>query len=643
MNDDRYNRRIKNLEERLYSRKDRLSELKHDFSFKSPDNDDISQNWSHEEDRINKFNVAPKEKMSMVKKFLIFSILFFVASLAISALVYFGGINVIKADNVEVSVIGQTSVEGGEVLKFQVIIENRNASLLEFANLKITFPDNTRSADDINKELTRSIEEFGQVLSGERVSREISAVLFGQELSKKEINMRLEYRVAGSNAIFEKEKKFEVIISSSPINLRVDSLKEINSNQEINFDLTITSNSSELIENVMILADYAFGFDFIKSDKNPVQSNNLWNIGSLAPGKSKSLSIRGKLSGQDGDEKSFRFSVGVQSKLNPKEIEPIFLTAVESVEIKKPFIGLTLALDGDISPEKGVYAGKDIRSDIEWVNNLNDSINNVEIKVKLEGIALNKNSVRVEKGFYNSAENVVVWDKNSNDELINIDQGQRGKVKFSFSLISPNASNIETYRNSVVNLSASVKGRRVSDIQVPQEISSQEERKVLLMSDLSHSSRLVYNFGQFQNSGPLPPKAEQTTTYTVIWTVANTVNDFRDVEIRAKLPAYVGWLNVRSSQSENISYDENSGFIIWKIDRVKAGAGYTNSAKEVAFQVSFLPSVSQVGSKPIIINEPEITGYDIFANAEFKATGKSINSDLSTDPAAAATSGTVVR
>ena len=57
-----------------------------------------------------------------------------------------------------------------------------------------------------------------------------------------------------------------------------------------------------------------------------------------------------------------------------------------------------------------------------------------------------------------------------------------------------------------------------------------------------------------------------------------------------------------------------------------AGAGYKGPAKQVAFQVALLPSVSQVGTNPEIIGpvtvraKDKITTIDIFSNASALTT-----------------------
>ena len=108
----------------------------------------------------------------------------------------------------------------------------------------------------------------------------------------------------------------------------------------------------------------------------------------------------------------------------------------------------------------------------------------------------------------------------------------------------------------------------------------------------------------------MPPKAEKETTYTVIWTVTNTSNKVKNAKVSAILPIYTKWLSKTAPDSEHISYNLQNSEIIWDLGDVPAGAGIDSPAREVAFQISFLPSVSQIGSTPVILSGAVLTGTD---------------------------------
>ena len=64
------------------------------------------------------------------------------------------------------------------------------------------------------------------------------------------------------------------------------------------------------------------------------------------------------------------------------------------------------------------------------------------------------------------------------------------------------------------------------------------------------------------------------------------------------------------------------------MDRISKGTGITGSERNVSFQVSFTPSLSQVGAIPLIINDAILTGHDDFANVDIRVNKASLNTRL---------------
>jgi hypothetical protein len=111
------------------------------------------------------------------------------------------------------------------------------------------------------------------------------------------------------------------------------------------------------------------------------------------------------------------------------------------------------------------------------------------------------------------------------------------------------------------------------------------------------------------------------TTYTVTWTVTNPLNNLTGATVVATLPPYMKWLNNVSPDSEKVSYDSNTNQITWNVGNVSSGAGSISPAREVSFQVSILPSVSQIGSTPDLIEQATVSSI-------FQA----VTTELSNDP-----------
>lgn len=593
-----------------------------------------TNDWSHEGEEIQeKKPLFFKEKkgMTFVMKFFIISILFFLIASGVAFYRFYYGSNTISANNIDVSIVGPVSVSGGQKISLDIKVDNNNKTDLKAVDLRVEYPDGSRSIDDLKTELKRTRDTLGDIPQGESATKIVEAILFGEEKSKKEIKITVEYRISGSSAIFYKEKIYEVVISDSPVSIEVLGLKEVNANQATDFSIVIISNSSNPIKNLLLKAEYPFGFVFSEASKSPLDSNNsLWSIGDLSPGEKKTIKIYGKLQGQDGEDKVIRFTTGIASDRDEKVIATPLVTSLVEVSIKKPFIGVQIALDGNFSNELVSKSGKVIRGDVLWKNNLTTPVKDVEIQIKFKGETLNKSSVYTDLGFYKSIDNTIIFNKTNNQSLESVAPGESGSFSFSFG--SLNSYSGLSMTESSINLDIIVNGKRLEGNNVPQEVLYSGTKTVKIATDARLSSKALHWSGPFENSGQMPPKAESETTYTVIWTITNTSNKIKNAKVTATLPIYVKWLSQTSPESENISFNSVGSEVVWDVGDIEAGAGIDSPPKEVAFQISFLPSLSQEGQSPIILNETTLGGTDTFTSTSVGEVRSALTTTLKFDP-----------
>jgi flagellar hook assembly protein FlgD len=95
--------------------------------------------------------------------------------------------------------------------------------------------------------------------------------------------------------------------------------------------------------------------------------------------------------------------------------------------------------------------------------------------------------------------------------------------------------------------------------------------------------------------------------------------------VTTALPTYVEWLNDFNGPGA-VAYNSVSKQIEWKVGDIKA-----SSRKELVFSVSILPSASQVGITPILLNNQQLIATDRFTNSELKARGGQVTAELSSE------------
>jgi hypothetical protein len=573
------------------------------------------------------------------KKILLGSLGFFVLALSIAAFLFFRGSNMVSANNIDITVSAPTSISGGEELSLEIEIANRNSAKLEGVNLLVEYPEGTRVAGNLDEELLRQREPLGDINSRDTTQKTVKAVLFGEKDTVKTITITLEYRIEGSSAVFSKEKNYDIGIRSAPIIVTPQYPSEVDSNQEFEFVLDIASNTGEQLENVIIIADYPFGFTATDSDPAPYSSDNVWRLGELATGERRTITIRGTLQGQNAEERTFRFEAGIASPQNEREIGATLTALAETITIKRSQIGLDVKLAGSAGAEYVAELGERIPVTIVWKNNLSTRVLNGRIEARLSGNVLDRSSIVAGAGgFYRSSDNTIVWDRNTNPAFSDIEPGEEGAVSFTF---SPLASVPSSARNQGIALTIGFTGSQLSSDNTPQALSTSVNRSVKLGSEFGLTTRLLRTIGPFENSGPMPPRAEEETTYTVVWTLTNSLNDVSNARITASLPQYVKW-NGLSSPGGAVTFDPVTNTVTWNAGTVRGGTGFSTAPHEASFQVTLLPSLGQVGTVPVVVGQTSVRAEDSFTGAILQFVRSALNTRLSSDPSFREEQATVV-
>lgn len=573
-----------------------------------------------------------KAKGLTLKKILAIVSVFFVLALGFAGYTFYTGSNFVSNNNIDIKLLGPVTSPAGEELSLDVDITNRNTTNLILADLVITYPEGTRNADDRVTNMTQDRIPLGVIEQGRTVRQTIRSVLFGEENSKKNIKVSLEYRIEGSNNIFVKDKQYPIFIGSSPIAVNVESATEVVPEQENEFRITIRSNSSSIIKGLIFKAEYPFGFDFVSAVPSTAGDNTTWILGDIKPGEEREIVLRGRILGGELQERVFRFYTGTEDATDKMAIGTVFVNNSTAITLKKPFLSADISLDGKTDSVYVARAGEGIQGEITWQNNLDVPINDAVIQARITGPMLDKASIEGNQGFYRSVDNTIVWDNSTIKDLAEIKSGDVGRLQFSFAALKPSTENNSTFRRESLKVELSIRAKRLNEDKVPQEVVSNVMRTVKIASDLSLTTRLVRNVGPFVNTGPLPTMPEQASTYTVLVSLKNSYNSVKDVVYTATLPQYVEWLGQTYPTNSPVTYNADKRQISWQVGDLQPGTGFAQSAKEFAFQVSFLPSVGQVGSTPVIITNQRIAGKDNFTGQISEKTVDELDIKIETDP-----------
>lgn len=563
----------------------------------------------------------------LFRKILYFTIGFFVISILAATGLYLYGNNTVSSRNISININAPTSIPSSDPLTFDISIENRNNVDLMDSDIIIDYPEGSKRVDDDTRALVSESIPVGTVKRGEIIKKTANVRLFGGENSAKQIKATFHYKVSGSNSIFYKEGSHEIILRVAPIVLSINALKEVNNDQSVTLRAKITSNSSNTLKGVALNIDYPFGFTFKESNMETEDGNTgNFAIGDLNPNETKEVVITGKINGKNGEDKVFKYRLGT-SETNDSQIVKTELVAFNhTMVIRGDFLSTVIMFDGN---DKAPSAGGSVRGIIKWTNTLNVPVNDAVFSLKLSGALVDQTNVSVNQGYYRSDQGRIVWDKLSQPDLADIAPGETGQLVFVLPLAGYQQAVERNITNPHIDLVLDVSARRLTDRNVTEDITATISKQVPVATSVQLTGKNYHISGPIQNSGTVPPHAEQKTTYTIGFAISNSINDVSGAEVTATLPPYVTYENVISPTGESIAWNPNTHQLRWDIGKIKARTGYAgNAGKMVYFKVGFIPSKNQIGESPTLVTNISYKAHDDFSSVDLSGTIQNLNTTL---------------
>jgi hypothetical protein len=610
---------IADLEQKLYAR-DPENMPKRKFGILRPLRQKTSSTWGEPDTKVDR--TIPAVSVAGYKRFFVFSTIFFVIALGFALFSFYRGAIVLSSKNVDVTILGNSFVPGGEDLPIQVEIANKNSTDLINAKLVINYPKG--ATDETGSDVIRIERDIGTVPSGKTKSEEFTVILYGEQGISRDIKATLSYSLSGSNSSFEKESISSIMISSSPVALTVDAPTSVVPNQPFTINIRNSFEGDKPLGSAIVRVEYPNGFVFDKATPAPVSGNNVWTLADLTKGAVTTISIEGRLLGEEQDEKSFRIYLGAPENETSSKIAVAYNSALQTILLSKPFLNSSIVIAGQKDDTISLPIGTNISGNIIWSNDSQVTIDDPVFALSLKGASINKKSVLSEKGFYNELEGTILWTSDSDEDILNIKPGQSGILPFSFETIT------DTEGSRDISVSLSVSGK-ILETQTDQAVNNIDQKRIIFASNLNFSSTAYYSVGPIKNSGPYPPKANMATTYTVTWIIRPVENPMNSLVATATIPPGTSWSGLVAPQTEDITYNPDSKLVTWNIGSLPQATSIPK-VRTVSFQVSIKPTVFQVGSKLKLLGETFVNGIDSSTNTPVNTKTLDLTSFLDQDP-----------
>ncbi|OGZ33674.1 MAG: hypothetical protein A2Y98_01940 [Candidatus Portnoybacteria bacterium RBG_19FT_COMBO_36_7] len=530
-----------------------------------------------------------------------------------------------------VTVFGIERVISGEEVNYVVRYQNNTNVTLTDIKLTFFYPKDSIpvSKEDLTQigDLQASVVSLPNLEEGKEGKIEFSANITGLKDDKKTATARLSYHAGSTFSAFESAGEFTSVIFSVPLVLDFSMPDKVVNGQQVTITLKYLNTANVGFENLILSVEYPPGFNFNSALPSPSEGSNIWELAEIGPREEGKIIIVGVLTGAQEEVKTFKANIAKQQG----DIRKVVSEGLSSTLISLSPLSITMTLDN--SRENSVNVGDKLIYRFVYQNTVSVPIGPIIVTVKLDTKALDFAFVKPNKGFFNSADNTVIWNESTLAGLKMVQPGQKGELFFNAEV----KQNLPIYnfndRNFIISVSAKIDSAIVPVQLQGTQISGFDTLSTKVNSKLYLSSKGYYTDTAQPNTGPIPPAVGQQTTYTIYWDVVNLANDVDDIVVEGYLPPYISWLGRYSPSDADIKYDQNSGKLTWKIGKLSASVGILSPVKRLIFKISLLPSIIQVGEMVNLLIDCTITGRDTFTGATLSGSAKAIRSDLPDDPA----------
>lgn len=567
-----------------------------------------SKQWSHKDIESSKRSSFVRSHTSFAKMVFFISLGFFLISVTYAGLTFYHRTNVVSSDKILLSLDLPPFIDSGDSVDLALNIKNGNAVALDsvvlFAEIKSPIGFGSTKKHTI---------KIGSMLPGESVNQVVPVTILGEQGSQRKINLLMQYRVAGSTSFFEKSFEESITLRSSPIEIAIKSREEAVSGQIHDIDVSVRSLSKEVMSNVSLYAEYPPGFQFVGSATDST-NGNLWSLGDIEPSGEKLISLSGIFNGQEGEAKTIRFFITAGDEVtNPSE--DALSSYIGRFLLVEPSIVTEIHLGGSTNETIVVSDDATLSGELRWGNLSGQKMKNVKILLSMTGDTLVSESV-ISEGTYILKDRTIIWNSENTPKLAIVDPGSQGSLKFSFGF---KYQNNQSFKGDP-EIRLAVRVQAIDPSGNLRQLENSDSMVVKGSTSVRTIATSLHKTGPFLNFGPIPPRVDEATSYTVGWRLVNTVSDVSDTKVTTTLPFQVEWLSAQNVSIGKISYNPVTRQIIWDVGRVDKGASLSAQSPEAYFQVAVTPTLGQLGKVVNLTGPVELSAKDNFTDSMVKSS-----------------------
>lgn len=521
--------------------------------------------------------------------------------------------NAFHQDRVEVYFEGPREADSMQQTKYVIRYKNNNRVSLKNAELQLTYSENFQPTDNTNLKIFSpssgkiSVGDIGPMQEG---SVELKGIFYAPEDFPLFLKATLGFVPSNGTDTLSMESQISIKITAAPVILDLSVPEQIANGDQVEYLISYKNLDIRSIGDLQINIDFPPGFKMHSADPQPSEKESNWYVGNLEPDQEGKITIRGSLSGDDGENKDVVVSLGHEGSegnlvvFNRRQANTLVIAPVLNIMQK------LRDKEGDI-----IYPGDILKYTIFYQNTGDTGLRDAIITAEIKGKILEFSKIDPGKGSFDGSSSTITWKASDVPGLSNIDPKQGGEVNFSIPVKNMIPVDSSQDKNFIVTSIAKIDS---PDIPTPidsNKIIGSNTLELKLASKVIFETTAFYNDDKIKNTGPIPMETNRETTFSVHWSVANVSNNLSGAKIVSSLPSGVKWTGQVYPAGEKITYDARTNDVTWDIGDIPANTGILGPVREVVFQVGVIPQINQIGQTLTLVNKSIFTAKDIFTGA----------------------------
>lgn len=515
------------------------------------------------------------------------------------------------AKGVAIGIENEKEIFLGVPTTVTVTYANNGQSILSDANISLNLPEGISfvNASPDQRVETKNVGDLGV---GSAAKEEFQVVALQDPNKVKSVSASIDYVASKLGSRFQRDASSELTVNEPAIRVDLSAPGKVLSGEEFQLTLAYENISKYDFVGVEVRLEYPPTFNFAKSSVPPTEGNYLWHFGELRAGSKGELIIKGSALGKA--DSFFEMKSELSAALAGRRY------AINGKSARLSISPSSLPLEITVNNQTDYIAspGEQLAYTISYQNNKNINFSDVVLRAKLVGDMYNLQTVS-SNGFFSSVNNTLTWNAANTPGFAILRSGESGKVTFTVAAKSDYPIKRLNDKNFTLKVNAQIESPTVETNVAAQKTVSLADIESKVKGRIAADARALFRDADsgIINKGPIPPRVNMVTNYTVHWKITNFSNDAESVQMSAHLESGVIFTGkVKSTIVSVPVYNDRTQEVTWNIDKIVATKGVISDPVEATFQIAATPSVGNINQYMPLVSQAELHARDSFTGID---------------------------